>query len=62
MNCEMPCNFNNRCIDSAETGVYEKLVRRQLNKVTNIIDADAEELEAADTIDALLDGTADGKP
>ena len=56
------CNINNFCVHFAETGVYEKLVRRQLNKVSNNIDADERELEtAADTIDALLDGTDDGK-
>lgn len=46
-------------IDSfAETGVYERLVRRQLHKVSNRILEDPEELDqvdAADNIDTLLD-------
>lgn len=40
-----------------ETGVYERLVRRQLHKVSNrIMEEDPEELDAAaDTIDTLMD-------
>lgn len=42
--------------------MYEKLVRRQLHKVSNRIMEDPEELEtASDTIDALIDETANGK-
>lgn len=58
------CGINTKtsCVHSTETGVYEKLVRRQLHKVSNRIVEDPEELEtAADTIDALIDETANGK-
>lgn len=47
-----------------ETGVYERLVRRQLHKVSNrIMEEDPEELDAAaDTIDTLLeDETSNSK-
>lgn len=46
-----------------KSGVYEKLVRRQLHKVSNRIMEDSEELDAAaDTIDGLIDETSDEKP
>jgi ABC-type multidrug transport system fused ATPase/permease subunit len=46
-----------------KSGVYEKLVRRQLHKVSNRIMEDPEELNAAaDTIDGLIDETSNEKP
>lgn len=58
----MFCNTNTPWVYSTESGVYEKLVRRQLHKVSNRIMEDPEELDtAADTIDALIDETSNGK-
>lgn len=49
-------------VHSTETGVYEKLVRRQLHKVSNRIMDHPEELDTpSDTIDTLIDETANGK-